>query len=356
MSNVFDGPHRLKPDEAEFLANLIADVRRRPTRYREGAALLDEQFSSKAMRHERAVELVRYRSAQESKRCPSCTAQVVQITALTARKHTDHLVLNTRVNPPRVEKVSRALTAKQLTKLWPTKESELTFPPGNPMRRSVLRQHFPWGRRDGVLRVNLRASLEYAVEWVGRLPSTMRGAEAQAACLLAWLLFDDAAPAVPMRICAMQALPWDGWAEHGGEPYQGRQPVSESCLGAEMVGIARQAWLRLESQSTGHAVDVTHAPDFSWLQIGGQRHDFKTTRQRQIIEKLYGVWCSSGGIDGSGLTEIAIAEAIGASGTAIRLRIDKTFECNPVLGTILRRASRGVWALYLRDPNGLERE
>jgi hypothetical protein len=94
------------------------------------------------------------------------------------------------------------------------------------------------------------------------------------------------------------------------------------------------------------------ASDYAWLTTGGgKRYVFPQRRQREVIRALWETWESSGRRDGSGLTTQAIAEAIEANRTVVRLRIDKIFGDHEVLADrVLARTSRGIWALHLDPP------
>jgi hypothetical protein len=93
---------------------------------------------------------------------------------------------------------------------------------------------------------------------------------------------------------------------------------------------------------------VRVAIDSSWIVTRMDRFEFTTPRQRQIIDVLYTAWVGAGKLDGSGVLAETICDKIGAKRTTARLRIDKIFQGNPALGTILRKSGPNSWALYLR--------
>jgi hypothetical protein len=90
------------------------------------------------------------------------------------------------------------------------------------------------------------------------------------------------------------------------------------------------------------------APDYSWLKTKGVVYSFTTPQQRAVISALLAQWIGSGGTDGCGLTVSALQGMVETAGD--RLRIDKVFSDNSALNTILCKAGRGVWALYLCEP------
>ncbi len=59
--------------------------------------------------------------------------------------------------------------------------------------------------------------------------------------------------------------------------------------------------------------DVIVADDFTWIVAQGKRYTFKSGMQANIVRVLYQVWQGSGGRDGSGLSEKAIAQKVGSS-------------------------------------------
>lgn len=90
---------------------------------------------------------------------------------------------------------------------------------------------------------------------------------------------------------------------------------------------------------------VTHAADFSWLNIDGRRYEFRRPQQARVIAKLFEAWETSGRIDGAMLRIATLAEA--ADSNSDRFRIGKLFDRHPALNEILRSPNKGCWALFL---------
>ncbi len=125
------------------------------------------------------------------------------------------------------------------------------------------------------------------------------------------------------------------------QPYLDEQRERE--FRARYRALAGRAARNLESSG----VQVEHAEDFTWLTVEGEHYQFSKGNQAGVIRVLYENWVRSGGRDGAGLTEEAISEAIGSG--SVKFRIQETFRQHPALGTILRPAGRGIYALFLRD-------
>lgn len=100
---------------------------------------------------------------------------------------------------------------------------------------------------------------------------------------------------------------------------------------------------------TAGAGGLTRAPtcasDHSWIVVGGQRYDLHTSLQREIMRVLWSAWEKGGCVDGCGLSTAAIHEELGRP--CERLRVKRVFERTGLLGGVLRRSGRDLWALHL---------
>jgi len=92
------------------------------------------------------------------------------------------------------------------------------------------------------------------------------------------------------------------------------------------------------------ARDVRVAADYTWMDVGNVRYSFKPGRQANSIRVLYQAWIDGGRRDASAMSEKVIGERIESS--AERFRIDRVFEGNGILNTVLRSCGKGQWALY----------
>ena len=113
---------------------------------------------------------------------------------------------------------------------------------------------------------------------------------------------------------------------------------------ADVTALADQTSSR-EPKPESSSEDIAIAPDGTWLRVREKRFQFTKGNQARAIQALYEEWTRSGCRDGCGLGEETIGDRVGsASG---RFRVQTTFDGHPALGSILRRVSKGVWALYL---------
>ena len=92
--------------------------------------------------------------------------------------------------------------------------------------------------------------------------------------------------------------------------------------------------------------EIDHADDFTWLRVGSKVYHFTKGNQAMAVGYLYETWNAAGGEDGCGAGEEAIGEAIGSEG---KFRMANTFRKHSALGTIIRSAGKGVFALYLNE-------
>jgi hypothetical protein len=99
---------------------------------------------------------------------------------------------------------------------------------------------------------------------------------------------------------------------------------------------------------------IPHASDFSWMIVSTTRYEFSTPRQRQVIHALFTEWERVGRRDGSGLHAAKLGEMVQFEGQ--RFRVEQLFANHPALNTILRRAGKGIWALYLQTDHRIPTE
>ena len=91
-----------------------------------------------------------------------------------------------------------------------------------------------------------------------------------------------------------------------------------------------------------------HGSDFTWVEWFGQSFSFNKGNQAAVVRVLWREWEAGGRVNGRGLSEDAIGEQIGsASGS---FSVSDTLRGNKALGTMIRRADRGVYALF-RPPD-----
>lgn len=101
-------------------------------------------------------------------------------------------------------------------------------------------------------------------------------------------------------------------------------------------------------QPEAATVRVSHADDFTWLVVGEQQFNFKKGQQAAVIKTLFETWKKAGDRDGCGLSEEVLEESARAAGSSFRMQ--KLFRGHPAKDTILSRPSKGVWALFLKNP------
>lgn len=87
-----------------------------------------------------------------------------------------------------------------------------------------------------------------------------------------------------------------------------------------------------------------HSADFSWVVWGGTRYVLTKGLQAEVVRALWRSWEESGRRDGCGLSEQTLREACGSSND--RFRMVHVFRGHPALGTMIRSAGKGVFALY----------
>lgn len=204
----------ISAEDAELLARITRLVLAEPERFARGSELLRERFSHAAMRKRALAELCELRRATYGEE---------------QERHMETWI------------------AQQPGKLWRNAYGRLLFhQPGR--NRRFHREHIRWTHSSGQRTDRVYARFDEALRWAREFPRalvTLR--EAEAICLLAWMLYDDRADERQPVLSDFQLLPWESFPD-GVERYQpARDNAADDFIRPEWAELARIALAKVEA-------------------------------------------------------------------------------------------------------------
>lgn len=276
-------------DDASVFSSVMRCVLAEPQRFSRGADLLRERFTLAALRRQSAAALCAIKN-----HCYRDDQEALMGDAVTELLHTQ----------------------------WRNRDGLLLFhQPGG--ARRYTRRAIDWRRINGVLEPMTEARLCAALTWARQLTlATITLPQAEAVCLLCWVVYDERAHERQPVLSEFQLLPWESHLADDDRFVEGRDTAAEYSVGSDLVEVARVALAKVDANS---ALDPR--PSAS-VPADSSPPDATETRVLQTLDAAY-------------LPADEIANRAGVPAPALRKRLDRWRRANQQdwIETSDRRAS-----------------